>query len=167
MKSIDSIEKSLEDRFDPKQRRIGEFQFRDHDCEKQKKSISNFFRVKFSQSIPDETKSFLNEKLHVILDFPEKFGLNMHHGNHLLRFTDRESFEAEMGKPLPKKISLPASHLKTTKSLNNYIVTIIVPKKIDTAEVVVNITRNIFAKLSGSIFLMKKSYLWNFTDKTL
>ena len=152
MKSIDSIEKSLEERLSPKNRCIGEQQLQNHDCEKQKISTSKFFRIEFSQSISDKTKEFLKKKLNLILDFPERFGLKIYHSNHLLRFIDRETYESEMGRPIPKNIPLPASYIKKITSINTYKVTIIIPKLIDSAEVVVNITRNIYAKLIGRIF---------------
>ncbi|GIT09285.1 MAG: hypothetical protein CM1200mP30_29150 [Pseudomonadota bacterium] len=39
---------------------------------------------RISKSVPEEIKSFLNERLPQILDFPEKFGLNIKSAGHLL-----------------------------------------------------------------------------------
>ena len=74
MNSFDSIEKSLEERLDPKRRTIGESQLREHDQKKQQFPASKIFRIEFSKSVPEEIKSFLNERLPQILDFPEKSG---------------------------------------------------------------------------------------------
>ena len=112
MKSIESIDKSFEDRFDPKLHTIRESQFLNYDKGKKEIPTSKIFRVQFSESIPEETKLFLRGKLHYILDFPGKFGLKIHRANHLLRFIDQETYESEMGTPLPKNIPLPASRLK-------------------------------------------------------
>ena len=152
MKSLDSINKSLEERFDPKLRTIGESEFQKYDKQKRKFTTSKFFHIKFSKSIPEETKIFLKKKLPGILDFPKKFGLEINHANHLILFKDQETYESEMGNPLPKNIILPASSIVKNKKLKTYEITIIIPKKLETAEVVVNITRNIFAKLYGKIF---------------
>ena len=88
MKSIDSIEKFLEERLDPKRRTIEESMLKEHDNKKKQLHASKIFRVEFSESIPEETKSYLNEKLQKILDFPEKFGMNIHSKGHLLRFVE-------------------------------------------------------------------------------
>ena len=77
MNSFDSIEKSLEERLDPKRRTIGESQLREHDQKKQQFPASKIFRIEFSESVSEEIKSFLNERLPDILDFPEKFGMNI------------------------------------------------------------------------------------------
>ena len=70
MKSFDSIEKSLEERLDPKRRTIGESHLREHDQKKLQLPASKIFRIEFSKSVPEEIKSFLNERLPEILDFP-------------------------------------------------------------------------------------------------
>ena len=63
MKSFDSIEKSLEERLDPKSRTIGESQLREYDQEKLQIPASKIFQIEFSKSIPEEIKSFLNKRL--------------------------------------------------------------------------------------------------------
>ena len=60
MKSFNNIDKSFEDRFDPKFRTIGESQLQNYDQEKQQIPASKIFRIEFSASIPEETKIFLN-----------------------------------------------------------------------------------------------------------
>ena len=85
MKSLDSIEKSLEDRFDKKNQTINESHIRDYDLQKQNKQASTFFRIEFSSSIPEETKSFLRDNTPTILDFPSKFSLKILHKNHLIQ----------------------------------------------------------------------------------
>lgn len=152
MKSFNNIDKSFEDRFDPKFRTIGESQLQNYDQEKQQIPASKIFRIEFSASIPEETKIFLNRKLSGILNFPEKFGLQIPHVNHVLRFIDQETYESETDSPLPKNVTLPASRLKIDNTTGTYNVTIILPKKLDSAEIIVNITRNIFSKLCGNIF---------------
>ena len=152
MKSFDSIDKSFEERFDPKLRTIGESQLQNHDRQKEQIPPSKFFRIEYSASIPEETKLFLSGKIPDILDFPEKFGIQIPHANHLLRFIDQETYESEMGSPLPANVALPASRLKIINTSRAYNVTVILPKKLDTAEVIVNITRNLFSKLCGNIF---------------
>ena len=152
MKSFDSIDKSFEERFDPKLRTIGESQLQNHDRKKEQIPPSKFFRIEYSASIPEETKLFLSGKIPDILDFPEKFGIQIPHANHLLRFIDQETYESEMGSPLPANVALPASRLKIINTSRAYNVTVILPKKLDTAEVIVNITRNLFSKLCGNIF---------------
>lgn len=152
MKSFGSNDKSFEERFNPKLRTIGETQFQKHDQNKGKTSTSHFFRIEFSSSIPPEIKSFLCGKLFDILDFPDRFGLRVHNASHLLRFIDQATYEAEIGSTLPKTVSLPASRIDNVTSSRSYNVTIILPKKLDSAEVIVNITRNLFSKLFGNIF---------------
>ena len=152
MKSLDSIEKSLEDRFDKKNQTINESHIRDYDLQKQNKQASTFFRIEFSSSIPEETKSFLRDNTSAILDFPIKFDLNILHKNHVIHFIDKETYESEMCSPLPKNIKLPASRLENINSGQGSKITIIIPKIIDKTEIVVNITRNIFSKIFGRIF---------------
>ena len=106
MKSFNNIDKSFEDRFDPKFRTIGESQLQNYDQEKQQIPASKIFRIEFSASIPEETKIFLNRKLSGILNFPEKFGLQIPHVNHVLRFIDQETYESETDSPLPKNVTL-------------------------------------------------------------
>ncbi|SUZ87744.1 uncharacterized protein METZ01_LOCUS40598 [marine metagenome] len=152
MNSFGSNDKSFEERFDPKLRTIGETQFQKHDQNKEKTSTSHFFHIEFSASIPPETKSFLSGKLHDILDFPDRFNLRVHNASHLLRFIDQATYEAEIGSTLSKNVSLPASRIDNVTASRAYNVTIILPKKLDSAEIIVNITRNLFSKLFGNIF---------------
>ena len=70
----------------------------------------------------------------------------------MIRFIDQENYEAEMGRSIPKNIRLPASTLKINSLKKEYKVTIVIPSLIENAEVIVNITRNIFSKVYGSIF---------------
>ena len=156
MKSFDSIEKSLEERLDPKRRTIGESQLREHDQKKLQLPASKIFRIEFSESVSEEIKSFLNERLPDILDFPEKFGMNIQSAGHLLRFVDKTAYEAEVGTPLPKNVSLPASRIKYISTSRTFKVMIIIPERLDTAEAIINITRNLFSKLHGNIFLNEK-----------
>ena len=152
MNSFGNNDKSFEERFDPKLRTIGETQFQKHDQNKEKTSTSHFFHIEFSASIPPETKSFLSGKLHDILDFPDRFDLRVHNASHLLRFIDQATYEAEIGSTLSKNVSLPASRIDNVTASRAYNVTIILPKKLDSAEIIVNITRNLFSKLFGNIF---------------
>ena len=170
MKSFDSIEKSLEERLDPKRRTIGESQLREHDQKKLQLPASKIFRIEFSKSVPEEIKSFLNERLPEILDFPEKFDMNIQSTGHLLRFVDKTAYVAEVGTPLPKNVSLPASRIKYISNSRSFKVMIILPEKLDTAEAIINITRNLFSKLYGNIFLDEKIlcldfYLQNLNGK--
>ena len=152
MNSFGSNDKYFEERFDPKLRTIGETQFQKHDQNKKKTLTSHFFHIEFSAKIPPETKSFLSAKLHDILDFPDRFDLRVHNASHLLRFIDQATYEAEIGSTLSKNVSLPASRIDTITASRAYNVTIILPKKLDSAEIIVNITRNLFSKLFGNIF---------------
>jgi len=152
MKSLDSIDKSFEERFDPKLRSIGVTQLQNYDSQKDHIPPSKFFRIEFSTSIPEETKIFLKGKLPSILDFSEKFGLQIPHANHVLRFIDQQTYESEIGTALPKTVTLPASRLKIINTARSYEVTIILPRELNTAELIVNITRNLFSKLCGNIF---------------
>ena len=112
MKSFDSIEKSLEERLDPKRRIIGESQLREHDQKKLHLHASKIFQIEFSKSLSEKTKSFLNERLSKMLDFPEKFGMKIRSSGHQLRIVDKTAYEEEVGSPLPKNVSLPASRIK-------------------------------------------------------
>ena len=152
MKSLDSIDKSFEERFDPKLRSIGVTQLQNYDSQKEHIPPSKFFRIEFSTSIPEETKIFLKGKISSILDFSEKFGLQIPHANHVLRFIDQQTYESEIGTALPKTVTLPASRLKIINTARSYEVTIILPRELNTAELIVNITRNLFSKLCGNIF---------------
>ena len=156
MKSLDSIDKSFEERFDPKLRLIGTTQLQNHDSQKENIPPSKYFCIEFSTSIPEETKFFLNGKLPGILDFSGKFGLQIPHANHVLRFIDQQTYEAEIGTALPKTVSLPASRLKIINTARSYEVTIILPRELNNAELIVNITRNLFSKLCGNIFFNEK-----------
>ena len=152
MKSFDSNDKSFEERFDPKLRTIGDSQLQNHDQEKEQTPTSKFFRLEFSESIPLETKTFLSEKLPNMLDFPGRLGLKINYASHLLRFIDQTTYETEIGSPLPKNVTLPASRIDSFIDSRSFKVTIILPKKLETTEVIVNITRNVFSKLFGNIF---------------
>ena len=152
MKSLDSIDKSFEERFDPKKRSIGVVQLQNYDSKKEYLPSSKYFRIEFSTSIPEDTKFFLNEQLPRILDFSDKFGLQIPHANHVLRFIDQPTYEGELSKFLPKTVTLPASRLKIINTARSYEVTVILPREFNTAEVIVNITRNLFSKLCGNIF---------------
>ena len=167
MKSFDSIEKSLEERLDPKRRTIGETQVREHDQKKLQLPASKIFRIQFSKTVSDEIKSFLNERLPDILDFPEKFGMNIQSAGHQLRFVDKTTYESEVGTPLPKNVSLPASRIKYISHLRSFKVIIILPEKLETAEAIINITRNLFSKLYGNIFLDEKILPLEFYRKNL
>ena len=167
MNSFDSIEKSLEERLDPKRRTIGESQLREHDQKKQQFPASKIFRIEFSESVSEEIKSFLNERLPDILDFPEKFGMNIQSAGHLLRFVDKTAYEAEVGTPLPKNVSLPASRIKYISTSRTFKVMIIIPERLDTAEAIINITRNLFSKLYGNIFLNEKILTLEFYRQNL
>jgi len=156
MKSLDSIDKSFEERFDPKLRSIGVTQLQNYDSQKEHIPPSKFFRIEFSTSIPEETKIFLKGKLPSILDFSEKFGLQIPHANHVLRFIDQQTYESEIGTALPKTVTLPASRLKIINTARSYEVTIILPRELNTAELIVNITRNLFSKLCGNIFFYEQ-----------
>jgi hypothetical protein len=94
----------------------------------------------------------LNGKLPGILDFSGKFGLQLPHAGHLLRFLDQQTYESEIGSALPKNVTLPASRLKVNNTTRSYEVTIILPGELNSAELIVNITRNLFSKLCGNIF---------------
>jgi len=152
MKSFDSNDKSFEERFDPKLRTIGDSQLQNHDQEKEQTPTSKFFRLEFSASIPLETKTFLSEKLPNMLDFPGRLGLKINYASHLLRFIDQTTYETEIGSPLPKNVTLPASRIDSFIDSRSFKVTIILPKKLETTEVIVNLTRNVFSKLFGNIF---------------
>ena len=156
MKSLDSIDKSFEERFDPKLRSIGATQLQNYDSQKEHIPTSKFFRIEFSTSIREETKLFLKGKLLSILDFSEKFGLQIPHAKHVLRFIDQQTYEGEIGTALPKTVTLPASRLKIIKTTRSYEVTIILPRELNTAELIVNITRNLFSKFCGNIFFNEK-----------
>ena len=78
--------------------------------------------------------------------------MKINYVSHLLRFIDQTTYEAEIGSPLPKNVTLPASRIDSFIDSRSFKVTIILPKKLETAEVVVNITRNVFSKLFGNIF---------------
>lgn len=152
MKSFDSIDKSFEERFDPKLRTIGESHLQNYDKQKELIPPSKYFRIEFSTSISEKTKNFLNGKLPGILDFSGKFGLQLPHAGHLLRFLDQQTYENEIGSALPKNVTLPASRLKVNNTTRSYEVTIILPGELNSAELIVNITRNLFSKLCGNIF---------------
>ena len=167
MKSFNSIEISLDERLDPKRRIIGEAQLREHDQKKKQFPTSKFFQIEFSETVTEEIKSFLYERLQKILDFPEKFGMNIQTAGNLIRFVDKEAYETEVGTPLPKNISLPASRINYINSSLSFKVTIILPEKLDSAEAIINITRNLFSKLFGNIFLDEKIMHLNFFQKNL
>ncbi len=167
MKSFESIEKFLEERLDPKRRTIKESMLKEHDDKKEQLNASKIFRVEFSESIPEETKFYLNAKLQKILDFPEKFGMNIHSKGHLLRFVDKNSYEAEVGTTLNKKVSLPASKIKYISSSRSFIVMIILPLNMNNSQAVINITRNLFSKLYGNIFLNEKILPLDFYQQNL
>ena len=156
MKSLDSIDKSFEERFDPQLRSIGATQLQNYDSQKEHIPPSKFFRIEFSTSISEETKILLKGKLPGILDFSEKFGLQIPHANHVLRFIDQQTYEGEIGTALPKTVTLPASRLKIINTARSYEVTIILPRELNTAELIVNITRNLFSKLCGNIFFYEQ-----------
>ena len=102
-----SINKSFEDRFDPKMRTIGEAQLQNYDDQKEGIPPSKFFSIEFSKSIPEQIKNFLKGKVPDILDYSEKFGIEIPHADHLLRFIDQETYETEIGSALPKNVSRP------------------------------------------------------------
>ena len=156
MKSSVNTEKYFEERFDRKLYEIGESDLYNHDLLKERAPLSKYFHIEFSSSIPEETKIFLSNKLPKILNFPEKFGLRIPPANHLLRFLDKLSYEREIGYSLSKNIILPASRIKKIDKNRSYEVTVILPSEINSAELIVNITRNVFSKLCGNIFLMRK-----------
>ena len=152
MKSIDNIEKSLDERFDEKFFTIRESHIKEFDRQKKPKKTSSFFHIEFSRSIPENTRRFLKEKIPNILDFPSKFGLNPGFASNSLYFIDRDTYEKEMGQLLPDNIRLPASSLKTNSTQKKFKIIIILPNFIDKADVLVNITRTIFSKLCGKIY---------------
>ena len=63
MKSLDSIDKSFEERFDPKLRSIGATQLQNYDSQKEHIQPSKYFNIEFSTSIPEKTKFFLKGNL--------------------------------------------------------------------------------------------------------
>ena len=62
MKSFDSIDKSFEERFDPKLRTIGESHLQNYDKQKELIPPSKYFRIEFSTSISEKTKKLFERK---------------------------------------------------------------------------------------------------------
>ena len=101
------------------------------------------------------------------MDFPEKFGMKIRSSGHLLQIVDKTAYEAEVGSPLPKNVSLPASRIKYFNNSRSFKVMIILPEKLDNAETIINITRNLFSKLYGNIFLDEKILPLEFYQQNL
>ncbi|MBC8259024.1 MAG: hypothetical protein H8E38_08405 [SAR324 cluster bacterium] len=167
MKSFDSNDKAFEERFDPQLRTIGESHLQKHDEDKVQPPSSSFFRLEFSKSIPAESKAFLQDSIPACIDFPGKFGLRIQNAGHILRFLDQHTYETEVGTALPSNVILPASRIENAAASKTYRVTIILPNKLDSAKVVVNITRNIYSKLFGNIFFKEQILPLEFYQQSL
>ena len=149
--SIGSVP-DFEERFNPASRSIGESQLQDFDESKEKVSASKLIRLQFYKSIPAETKILLTDQLSSLLDFADEMGLRLRSTGHVFRFLDQSTYEEEVGSHLPKSVSLPASRLDFNSETLLYTVTVILPKNLETGEVIVNTIRTFFSKLFGSIY---------------
>ncbi len=146
----------LADRFGEFNRALLEEQIREHD---QQKSDSNFDeqhvlrQLHFAGKIPQKVASILKRLFVAILEFSAKQGLFLRDQNHQVRFLDIETYEQETNRPIPASVSLPASQLQFNPISRVYTVIIILPNQIQTNEEVINITRTLFAKFMGDIYL--------------
>ncbi len=146
----------LADRFGEFNRSLLEEQIQEHDQHKNNFHFDEHHIVRqlyFAGKIPQKVSSILEKLFVAILEFSAKQGLFLRDQNHQVRFLDIASYEQETNRPIPASISLPASLLQFNPISRVYTVTIILPNQIQTNEEVINITRTLFAKFMGDIYL--------------
>lgn len=145
----------LEDRFGEFNHALLEEQVREYDLQKEMTFDKQYAlkQIYFSKSIPEKVIAILKPLILAILEFSARQGMVLRDPNHQVRFLDIASYEQEVGKPLPPTIPLPASQLHFNTISRIYTITLVLPEKIQTNEEVINVTRTLFAKFMGDIYL--------------
>ncbi len=133
-----------------------EQQLRDYDLQKTEQTFDKEFVLKnlhFSAKLPEKAVTLLKHLIPSILEFSASLDLRLRDPNHQIRFLPVHEFESESGLQLQGKVPLPASRLDFNEISRVYTVTIILPEEIKTSEQIINITRTLFSKLIGEIYL--------------
>ena len=87
MEPLNKIDKSLDERFDPKIRTIGESQFQNYNNDKVSTPLSEYFRIEYSKLITEEIRKYLHAQISNILDFSLRYGLTILPGIHTVSYT--------------------------------------------------------------------------------
>ena len=146
----------LEDRFGAFNRALLEEQIRQYDLQKDDGIFDTHYarnQLFFAEGIPQKVVAILQQLIVAILEFSARQGLVLQDPNHQVRFLDTATYEQETAKPLPTNLPLPASQLHYNPVSRIYTVTVVLPEKIQTNEEIINITRTLFAKFMGEIYL--------------
>ncbi len=146
----------LEDRFGEFNQALLEEQIQAHDLQKDGSFFDKQYalnQLSFSEKIPDKVVSILKQLILAILEFSNKQGLSLRDPNHQIHFLDVASYEQETNKTIPATVPLPASQLHFNSISRVYTVTVVLPDKIQSNEEVINITRTLFSKFMGDIYL--------------
>ncbi|MBF0280674.1 MAG: hypothetical protein HQM13_22970 [SAR324 cluster bacterium] len=146
----------LEDRFGEFNQALLEEQIREHDLQKNDTLFDKQFalnQLSFSEKIPQKVIAILKQLIIAILEFSGKEGLSLRDPNHQVRFLDVSSYEQETQKTISPSVPLPASQLHFNSISRIYTVTVVLPDKIQSNEEVINVTRTLFSKFMGDIYL--------------
>ncbi|MBF0237095.1 MAG: hypothetical protein HQM12_05255 [SAR324 cluster bacterium] len=156
MKNITDQEKFWEERFGEFNRILLEEQIRQHDLHKPASSFDRKFALKhihFAEGVPPRVQTILQQLIPSILEFCDQHGLGLKDMNHQIRFLDNRAYEEETGRTLPARVPLPASLLEFNAVSRVYTVMVILPPQIQSTEQIINITRTLFSKFIGDIYL--------------
>ena len=150
-------EEFFEERFRrPSNLNVLEQQIQEYDLQKSGQVFDREFVLKnlhFSPKLPEKAVALLRHLIPSILEFSASLDLRLRDPNHQMRFLPVSEFEAETGLQLEGKVPLPASRLEFNEISRIYTATIILPETIKSSEQIINITRTLFSKLIGEIYL--------------
>ncbi|MGK5091079.1 hypothetical protein WDW89_03565 [Deltaproteobacteria bacterium TL4] len=127
-----------------------------HDLEKVNLSEDAEYVVKnlrFSEKLPPKVVLILERLIPHILKFAQGHHLKLRGTEHYIRFQDKASYENEINRPFPASVPLPASKIQYNALYGVYLVTVILPDQLHSLEQVINVTRTLFSKLMGDIYL--------------
>jgi len=113
-------------------------------------------RLSFSENLSWECIGFLKQLMPKILDSANSLGLKLRSADYLIVFQDRKAYEKETGAPLAARVPLPASRLDQDPTTRQYTITVILEEPLQSKDLLINLTRTLFSKLFGDIYLKEQ-----------
>lgn len=111
--------------------------------------------LRFSEGLDPQTVHELKRLVRALLEYADLRGFRLRDANHPVFFTDIAGYEKESGTRLPENIPLPASRLDFLAVSKVYSITVILPEKLESSEVRINLTRSLFSKLFGEVHFLE------------
>ena len=156
MDAVKFNEDFFEERFGDFNRDLLEEQIQEYDRRKREQPFDKEFvlqNLHFSKELPEKATTLLQYLIPAILEFSAKLDIRLRNPQHQVRFLTAKEFQQETGINLAGKIPLPASRLEFSSVTQLYTIIVILPPVIRSSEEIINITRTLFSKLIGEIYL--------------